>query len=110
MRFRPQRLYRLGEHVRRIVADQLERAGIVARDELERCVSIDGVGKIDKLAVANGRHGALGKRGGNGFGDVEARNAGLIGALRAVGKGDVNHHGSKGSLADTNRRKHGRSL
>ena len=80
--------------MRGVVADQLKRAGIVAGDELERRVLIDRVGKIDKFAVADRGHRALGERWGNGSGDVEARNAGLVGAPRAVGKSDVNHRSS----------------
>ena len=60
LRIRPERLHRLGQHMRGVVADELERAGIVARNELERRISIDGVGKIDKLAVADRGNRALG--------------------------------------------------
>ena len=81
LRAGPQRLHRLGQHMRGVVADQFERAGIVAGDELERRVLIDRVGKIDEFAVADRGHRALGERGRDGFGDVEARNAGLVGAL-----------------------------
>ena len=108
LRSRPKRLYRLGEHMRRIVTDQREGPWIVAGDELERRVLIDRVGKINKLAVANGGHRALGERGRNGLGDVEARNAWLVGALSAVGEGDANHKSSSSSLADTSRRKRSR--
>ena len=73
-------------------------------------IPIDRVGEIDNFTVSNRGDRALGEGRRNGFGDVEARDAGLIGALGAVGKGDVNHRGSEGSLADTNRRKHRPSL
>ena len=56
----------------RVVADQFERAGIVARDELKRCVAVDRIREVDKLAIADHRHGPLGKRGRNGFGNVES--------------------------------------
>ena len=36
LRARPERLHRLGEHMRAVVADELERARIVAGDEFER--------------------------------------------------------------------------
>ncbi len=80
--------------MRRVVADELEGPRIVAGDEFERRVLFDRVGEIDELAVANRRDRALGERGRNGLGDVETGNAGLKGALCAVGKGDVNHQGS----------------
>ena len=67
--------------MRRVVADELERARIVAGDEFERRVRVDRVGEIDELAVADRRDRALGERGRNGFGDVEAGDAGLEGAL-----------------------------
>ena len=108
LRSRPKRLHGFGENVRRVVADQFERAGIVARDELERSVAVDRISEVGKLAIADHRHSALGKRRRNGFGDFEAGDAGLIGALSAIGKSDVDHRGSLSSLADTNRRKHGR--
>ena len=104
----PERLHGFGENMRGVVADQFERAGIVARYELERSVAVDRIGEIGKLAVADHRDSALGERGRNGFGDFEAGDAGLIGALSAIGKRDVDHRGSLSSLADTNRRKHGR--
>ena len=105
----PKRLHGFGENMRRIVADQFERARIIARYELERSVAIDRISEVGKLAIADHRHGALGKRRRNGFGDFEAGDAGLIGALSAIGKSDVDHRGSSSSVADTNRRKHGRS-
>ncbi len=94
LRSGPERLHGFGENMRRVMADQLERAGIVARDELERSVAVDRVGEIGKLAIADHRHSALGERRGNGFGDFEPGDARLIGALSAVGKGDVDHRGS----------------
>ena len=103
----PERLHGFGENVRRVVADQFERAGIVARYELERSVVVDRIGEVRKLAVADHRHSPLGKRRRNGFGDFEAGDAGLIRALGAIGKSDVDHRGSLSSLADTNRRKRG---
>jgi len=86
---RPDGLHGFGQNMRRVVADELERARIVAGDELERRVAVDRIGEIGKLAVADHRHGALGERGGNGLGDFEARDSGLVGAACAVGEGDV---------------------
>ena len=59
----PKRLHGFGKDVRCVVADQFERAGIVARDELERNVTIDRISEIDKLAIADHRHSPLGERG-----------------------------------------------
>ena len=91
LRVRPQRLHGLGQHMRRVVADEFERARIVAGDELEARVGLDRVGEIDERAVADHRDRALGERGGDRLGDVEAGDAGLVGAPRAVGKSHVNH-------------------
>ena len=103
----PKRLHGFGENVRRVVADQFERAGIVARNELERSVAVDRISEVGKLAIADHCYSPLGKRRRNGFGDIEAGDAGLIGALSAIGKRDLDHRGSLCSLADTNRRKRG---
>ena len=59
-------------------------------------VGVDPVGEIDERPVAHHRDAAFGQRGGNGFGDFEAGKAGLEGAPRAVGKGDVDHNGLLG--------------
>ena len=88
---RPQRLHRVGEHMRRVVADKLEGARIVAADELEARVPFNRVGEVDERAVAHRRDRAFGERRRDGFGDLEAGDARLKGALRAVRKGDVNH-------------------
>ena len=85
----PQRLHRIRQHMRRVVTDQFERARIVAGDEFEARVLPDRVGEVDEFAVADRRDRALGERGGDRPGDVEAGDAGLVGAPRAVGKGDV---------------------
>src|SRR5271165_489701 len=91
--------------MRRVVTDELQRPRVVARDEFEGRVRLNRIGEVDEVAVAHGSDRALGERGRDRFGDVEAGDARLIGALRAVGKGHVDHQGSLCSLADTNRRK-----
>ena len=63
LRLRPQRLHRLGEHVRGVVADQFERARIVAADELDLGVGVDPVGEIGERPVAHHRDAAFGQRG-----------------------------------------------
>ncbi len=67
----PERLHRFGEHVRGVVADQLERARVLAGEEFDFRVALDRVGEIGDGAVE--RHGdrALGERGRNPLGDVE---------------------------------------
>ena len=105
LRVGPQRLHRLGEHVGGVVADELERARVVAADELDPGVSVELVGEIDQGAVAHHGDAALGQRRRDRFGDVEAGKAGFEGAARAVRKSHLDHNRSYGSLADTNRRK-----
>ena len=87
----PQRLHRFGEHMRGVVADQLERPRIVAGEELDLGVVLDRIGQIGKLAVE--RHGdrALGKRRRNALGDVEAGGVWRKIPTRAVGKGHGDH-------------------
>ncbi len=91
LRARPQCLHRFGEHVRGVMANELERARVVAGEELDLCVVIDRVGKVGKLAVE--RHGdrALGERRRNALGDVEAGGVLRILPARAVGKGHSDH-------------------
>ena len=69
----PQRLHRLGQHMGGVVADQLERARIVAVDELDPGVAVDRVGEIGERAVERHRDGALGKRRRDRFGDCRGR-------------------------------------
>ena len=105
LRVGPQRLHRLGEHVRRVVADELERARIVAIDELDLRVGVDLFGEVRQRAVANHRDAALGQRRRDRLGDGEAGKAGFERAARAVGESNADHNRSCGSLAETGRRK-----
>ena len=84
-------LHGLGEHVRAIVPDQLQAARVVAGQELDLGVALDGVGQIGDASVE--RHGdcALGKRRRDAFGDIEAGDAIGIVPTRAVGKGQRDH-------------------
>ncbi len=77
--------------MRAIVADQLERARIVAGDEFDPGVALDLVGQVRKRAVE--RHGdrALGKRGRDALGDLDAGGAGGVLTARAVGEGQRDH-------------------
>ena len=68
-------LHRFGQHMRGVVADQFERARVVARDELDLGVALDRVGEVGERAVERHRDGALGERGRDALGDVEAGDA-----------------------------------
>ncbi len=87
----PQRLHRLRHHVGGVVADQFQRARVVARQEFELGVLLDRIGEVGDSAVERHRHGALGERGRDALGDVET--GGALGILPtcAVGKGQRDH-------------------
>jgi hypothetical protein len=87
----PQRLYRFGQHVGGVVADQLQRARVVAGDELDLGILLDRVGKVGERAVERHRHRTLGKRRRDALGDIETGD--VLGVLpaRAVGKGQRDH-------------------
>ena len=80
-------LHRFGEHMRGVVADELQRARIVAGEELDLGVVLDRIGQVGELAVERHRHRALGKRRRNALGDVEAGGVVRIIPTGAVGKG-----------------------
>ena len=66
-----------------VVADQLQRARVFAIDEFDFAHRLDRLGEIGQLAVERHGHSALGERGRNALGDVEAGNAGCeTGAAR----------------------------
>ncbi len=96
LRARPQSLHGLGQHMRGVVADQLQRARIVAIEELDLRIGLDGVGEIVDDAIERHRDGALGERQRNGFDDFDACDAGRIFPARAIGKSDVDHERSFG--------------
>ena len=88
LRAGPQVLHGFCKDMRGVVADQFQRARILARDELDLCVRFDRIGEVGDHAVERHRDRALGERGRDTLGDVEAgRACGKI-AYRAVGKGD----------------------
>ncbi len=84
-------LHGLGHHMGGIVADQLQRAGIVTGDDLDLCVGFDCVAEIGKLAVQRHRHRLLGERLGNAFGDLAAGDAGGEIANGIIGEGQMDH-------------------
>ena len=84
-------LYRLSEHMRGVMADELERARILPIDELDLRIVFDGIGEIGELAVDGHGDAALGERGRNALGDFAAAGAGRVRARRAVRKCHANH-------------------
>ena len=85
LRAGPQFLHGLGHHVGRVVADQLQGAGIFARDDLELAGN-DRIGQVAQLAIQRDRDGLLCKRLGDRFGDFAARRASGIAADGTIGK------------------------
>lgn len=79
--------------MRAIVADQFERARIVAVYELDLGVGLDGIVEVGEHAVERHRNRALGQRRRDALGDVEAGDALVILALGAVGEGEGNFCG-----------------
>ena len=75
LRAGPQRLHRFGQHMRGVVADQFERARVLAGDELDLRVLLDRVGEVGELAVERHRDRALGERGRDALRDVETGDA-----------------------------------
>jgi len=74
-----------------VVADQLQRPGVVAIDELDPGVAIDGLGEVDDRAVERHGDGALGERRRNRLGHFEAGGAIGIIPTGAVGEGQRDH-------------------
>ena len=85
---RPQRLHGFRQHMGRVVPDQLQRAGIVAGDELDVRILGDRIGEVADHAVERHCHRALGERGRDALGDVEPGDVPGEFALGAVGKGE----------------------
>ena len=77
--------------MRRVVADQLERAGIVAGDDLDAGIALDRIGEIGEVAVEGDRHRLFGERFGNAFGDRASCHAGIELANGIVGKRQFDH-------------------
>ena len=91
LRTRPQRLHRLRQHMRGVVADEFQRARVLARHELDASIVVDWIGEIGERAVHDHRDRALGERGRDRFGDFGAGAAGFVGARGAVGESNVDH-------------------
>ena len=70
-----------------IVADQLQRARIIAGDEFDFGVTGNRISQIADHAIKGHGHGALGQRGRNPLGNIETRYAGGKFTDSPVGKG-----------------------
>jgi len=93
------------------MADEFERAGVLARDELDFCVAADRVGEIGQLSVERHRDRALGERRRNALRDVETGDVVGVFAARAVGEGQGDHGTcSSGSLPRTGVGKRGLNM
>ena len=74
-----------------VVPDELQRARIVAGQELDRSVVLDRIGEIGNFAIERHRHRALGERRRDALGNVETGGFSGILPTRAVGKGQRDH-------------------
>src|SRR6516164_1152226 len=75
-----------------IVANEFERAWILAGEKLDSSVVLDRIGEVGELTVERHGHSALGERRRNAFGDIEAGGVFWVVPTRAVGKGQRDHH------------------
>ena len=70
------------------MADQFQRAGVFAVDQLDPGIAGDRIVEIGDRAVQRHRHRALGERGRDALGDLEAGDVLGIFALGAIGEGE----------------------
>ena len=77
--------------MRAIMANEFERLGIVARDELDGGIRADGIAEIAEHAVQENRYRALGEALGDAVGEVQTGESRLDLALGAIGKRQRNH-------------------
>ena len=68
-----ERLHRLGEDMRGIMADEFECSWIVAGHELDSGIARQGIGEVVQGAIERHRDGPLGERRRNAFGDRRIR-------------------------------------
>jgi hypothetical protein len=85
---RPQRLHGLGQHMRSIMPDQFQRTRILAVDQFDLRILRNGIVEVGDHPVQRHRHGALGERGRDAPGDIEAGRVLGIFALGAIGEGE----------------------
>ncbi len=84
-------LYRVGHHMGGVVADEFQRFRVIASDDLDRGILRNWVYQIGQLAVDGERHGFLGQGFGDAGSQFRAGDTGLVFALGAVGKGQMDH-------------------
>ena len=93
LRARPQFLHRLGEHMRGIVADELERTRIVAGDDLDVAGRAERIGKVAHRSAKRVADRFLGKRFGDLLRHLGAGRRRVVLADGTIGKfqGNVRH-------------------
>ena len=91
LRVGEQFLDRVGEQVRRRVADDLEALGVLVGDDRDAGVAVDHVRRVDDLAVDLAGQRGLGEAGADGRGDVADGDGAVELTDGAVGKLDGNH-------------------
>ena len=91
LRTRPQGLHRLGENMGGVVADQLQRARIIAGEKLDLRITLDCFREIDHGSIERHRNGAFGERGRDALGDLDAGDVASILPARTVRKGQRDH-------------------
>ncbi len=85
-----QLLHRLRHQMRGVVADEIERLGLVlARDDADRIAVGERRGEIAHLAAHLDGERGLGETGADRGGEVSARASGRSGPHAAVGQGDA---------------------
>jgi len=71
-----------------VMADQLQRARVIAIEELDLCIVRDRIGEIGQRPVERHRDRALGERRRDRLGDVETGDACGVFTARTVRKGE----------------------
>jgi hypothetical protein len=74
-----------------VVADQFERARVLAREEFDPGVGADRIGEVAHLAIQHHRDRTLRERGRDALGHVVTGNIGGKLPTRAVGEGQRDH-------------------
>ena len=90
---RPQLLHGLRQHMRGVVADEFQRAWVVAREDFYGAGPADRIGKVTHLSVKRVGDCLLRQRFGNRFGERGAACGGIVAARRTIGKcqGNLRH-------------------
>ena len=91
LRFRKQLFHRVGQQVRRRMADDFQAVRILGGDDGDRAVLVDGVAGIDDLAVDLAGQRGLGQAGADRGGHFGHGDRAGIFAFGTVGKRDLDH-------------------